>query len=66
MVVTNGTMTKRFDEIITWDKALLSHLFIKFSFHYLEMTRLNMLDIFIDNVKNCTFGLFLYGRGYSQ
>lgn len=51
MVVTNGTMTKRFDEIITWDKALLSHLFIKFSFHYLEMTRLNMLDIFIDNVK---------------
>ena len=50
-LVTNGTMTKRFDEIITWDKALLSHLFIKFSFHYLEMTRLNMLDIFIDNVK---------------
>ena len=28
-LVTNGTMTKRFDEIITWDKALLSHLFYK-------------------------------------
>lgn len=51
MVVTNGTMTKRFDEIITWDKALLSHLFIKFSFHYLEMIRLNMMDSFIGNVK---------------
>lgn len=51
MVVTNGTMTKRFDEIITWDKALLSHLFIKFSFHYLEMIRLNMMDTFIGNVK---------------
>lgn len=50
-LVTNGTMTKRFDEIITWDKALLSHLFIKFSFHYLEMIRLNMMDTFIDNVK---------------
>lgn len=51
MVVTNGTMTKRFDEIITWDKALLSHLFIKFSFHYLEMIRLNIMDTFIGNVK---------------
>ena len=50
-LVTNGTMTKRFDEIITWDKALLSHLFIKFSFHYLEMIRLNMMDTFIGNVK---------------
>ena len=51
MVVTNGTMTKRFDEIIGWDASLLSHLFIKFSFHYLEMVRLNMMDTFIGNVR---------------
>ena len=50
-LVTNGTMTKRFDEIISWNDTLLSHLFIKFSFHYLEMTRLNMMDTFIGNVR---------------
>lgn len=50
MVVTNGTISQRFEEIVTWDKELLEHLFIKFSFHYLEMLRLNMLDTFIGNV----------------
>lgn len=50
MVVTNGTLTKRFQEISEWPKELLDRLFFKFSLHYLEMLRLNMLEIFFNNV----------------
>lgn len=50
MVVTNGSLKKRFDEIALFPKKLLNHLFFKFSFHYLELVRLNMLDIFSNNV----------------
>ncbi|MBE5958662.1 MAG: radical SAM protein [Lachnospiraceae bacterium] len=51
MIVTNGTLTKRFQEITTWDAKLLKHLIIKFSFHYLEFKRLNLFDIFFENVE---------------
>ncbi len=50
-VVTNGTLTDRFDEISKWPKKLKSHLFIKFSFHYMEMRRLNMMERFFNNVN---------------
>lgn len=51
MVVTNGTMSKRFDEIAQMPKELLERLFFKFSFHFLEMKRLNMMDKFFDNIR---------------
>lgn len=51
MIVTNGTVSKRFDEVITWPSDLLSHLFFKFSFHYLELKRLNWLDLYTENVS---------------
>lgn len=51
MIVTNGTLTKRFEEIVSWDSTLLHHLFFKFSFHYLELKRLNLLGSFFQNVK---------------
>lgn len=50
-IVTNGTLQKRFKEICQWDAALLSRLFIKFSFHYLELQRLKLMDVFIQNVQ---------------
>lgn len=49
-IVTNGTISKRFDELIGWDEELLSRLLIKFSYHYSEFVRLNLLDVFFDNV----------------
>lgn len=49
-IVTNGSMTDRFKEIVTWDKVLLEHLFIKFSYHFIELKRLNLVDVFFDNV----------------
>lgn len=50
-VVTNGTLTKRFIEISNFSNELLSRLSFKFSFHYTELKRLNMMDIFFENVK---------------
>lgn len=49
-IVTNGTISRRFDELIGWDKELLSRLLVKFSYHYSEFLRLNLLDVFFDNV----------------
>lgn len=61
-LVTNGTIKDRFKEICSWDAQILSRLFIKFSFHYLELQRLKLMDRFIDNVKliaesNCSFSV---------
>lgn len=51
MIVTNGSLTKRFKEISLFDKKLLKRLFFKFSFHYMELKRLNLLDAFFNNVS---------------
>ena len=50
MIVTNGTITKRFEEVSVFPIELRKRLFFKFSFHYLEMKRLNMMDSFFSNV----------------
>ncbi len=51
MVVTNGTITKRFDEITKLPADFLNRLLIKFSFHYLELQRKDLLGAFFDNVQ---------------
>ena len=38
-VVTNGTLTSRFDEIAKFPRNLLEHLEFKFSFHYAELKK---------------------------
>ena len=50
MIVTNGTVTKRFDEMAQWSSDLLSHLFFKFSYHFLEFKRLGWIERFFENV----------------
>ena len=49
-IVTNGTLTKKFKMIAEFPKELLKRLIFKFSFHYLELIRLNLLDTFFENV----------------
>ena len=51
MIVTNGTLSVRFDEIAKFPRELLERLFFKFSFHYLELKRINKLDEFFDNIN---------------
>lgn len=50
-LVTNGVLSNRFDEILCFDSGLLSRLMIKFSLHWKELKRLQMLDRFSDNVN---------------
>ncbi|MBQ3058956.1 MAG: radical SAM protein [Desulfovibrio sp.] len=50
-ITTNGTIKKFFIELEQIDNKLLSQIFFKFSFHYLELIRLNKIDNFFDNIK---------------
>ena len=51
-IVTNGTLSNKFDELIaTLDKEQRDHLFIKFSFHYLQLLDRNMMQTFLDDVS---------------
>lgn len=50
-LVTNGTISQRFDEIAALPPDCLSRLMVKFSFHYLELKRKNWMDKFFDNVN---------------
>ena len=49
-IVTNGTLSHRFDEIAGFDKDLLERLFIKFSYQFLELKRTNQIDRFFNNI----------------
>ena len=51
MVVTNGTLSRRFDEIAELPVHCRNRLLIKFSFHYLELKRKNWIDVFFANVE---------------
>lgn len=49
-VYTNGTLSKRFDEILKIvPPEFLTRLSFAFSFHYLELKRLNKLEIYFRN-----------------
>ena len=50
-IITNGTFSKRIEEFLLFPKELLEKLFFKFSFHYLEFKRLNLLETFVCNVN---------------
>ncbi len=51
-IVTNGTLTKKFDDLIeSLKESQRKRLFIKFSFHYLELKSKNMMEVFLSNVE---------------
>lgn len=50
-LVTNGSLSQKFDEICELPQNILERLFIKFSFHYLELKRLNLFDKYFENVN---------------
>ena len=62
MVVTNGVSTVAIKKILTFDEKLLARIFFKISFHYEEMTRLNLLEKEYSNINlikqsPCSFSL---------
>lgn len=50
-VTTNGTLEKRFDQLLDFPDEYLERLHIAFSLHYNELIRLNKLNIFFENVR---------------
>lgn len=52
MVVTNGTLSNKFDECCAFPKEYRERLFFKFSFHYLELKNKGLLETFFNNIKN--------------
>lgn len=61
-IVTNGLLTKRFEELMELPQNLKNRLAFKFSFHYRELVRTKQLNVFWDNVKlvqknGCSFSV---------
>lgn len=50
-ITTNGTITPKIRELADLGATLLDHLQFAFSFHYLELKRLHLLETFSDNVN---------------
>lgn len=61
MIVTNGTLTNRFEDFCKFPIELRKRLGFKFSLHYLELKRKDLLQKFTDNVKL----IKEYGMSYS-
>lgn len=50
-IVSNGTVNSAIDYLCNMDEELRTRVFIKFSFHYIELVKKNMLDRYFDNVN---------------
>lgn len=61
-ITTNGSLDKRFDQLLNFDKNLLKHLSVSFSCHIVELKRHKMVDRFFNNIRKvrdagCSFVL---------
>ena len=68
-IITNGTVTKRLKEICQFPLEYRERIMFKFSFHYLELKRLKLLDRFFENVRmmrdaGCSFSVELTPDDY--
>lgn len=50
-IVSNCTLNNRIDELVALPEKLRKHIFVKASYHYLELKRIGLLDSFFDNVR---------------
>ena len=51
MIVTNATLTNRIEELANFPKEIIDRLFIKFSYHYLQLKERGLLDKFFNNIR---------------
>lgn len=61
-IITNGTITPKIDAILKFPDELLERMFFKLSFHYAELKRTNLSEIFWKNVDKikasaCSYSL---------
>lgn len=50
-ITTNGTISKRFDEIALFPMEFLLRLHLAFSLHYLELKHRDMINVFFSNIQ---------------
>ena len=50
-ITTNGTSTNQFKRLENFTKDEISRLHFSFSFHYLELRRLNLINTFFSNIR---------------
>lgn len=50
-VVSNAVLTEKIKELLDCDRNLLDRLFVKCSFHYLELKQNGLLDCFFNNIQ---------------
>lgn len=50
-IVTNGLITNKIDELCNFPDSVKEYLFIKVSFHYLQMKEKNLLPKFWENIE---------------
>lgn len=50
-ITTNGTVTQRLQAIVDKARPFVKHLHFAFSFHYLELKRLGLVEIFFNNIR---------------
>lgn len=63
-ITTNGTLTNKFHKFGEFPKEYLKRLHFSFSFHYLELKKMNLIDKFFENINyvkslGCSFVLQL-------
>lgn len=51
-IVTNCSITKAVNDILSFEQDLLDRITFKCSFHYLQLKERNLLDVFANNIKN--------------
>jgi len=50
-ITTNGTLTRKIDKILENSSGFLDKLMFSFSFHFLELKKKNLIDVFFDNIE---------------
>jgi hypothetical protein len=50
-ITTNGTITKKFEQFKSFPEEYLSRIHFSFSLHYIELLRINNIDIVFNNIK---------------
>lgn len=50
-ITTNGTLSKQIKELLDCTKGFHDHIHVSFSFHYVELLKKNLIDIFFENIK---------------
>lgn len=50
-IITNGLVPKTMDEILNITGEYARNIFFKFSFHYEQLKKKGLLDLFVENVK---------------